>query len=88
MRKKGVLYWVLLILFLIGVFESVRENPARILIPLLVFGGIYYFYKNPERLYRLFNRNVTYHSYHQTKKKKRKILLLSYTGRKTMITNK
>jgi len=71
MKQKGVLYWILLILFIIGVVESIFANPTGMLIPLLVFGAIYYFYKHPEKLYRLFNSNVSYRSHNQTKKKRK-----------------
>ncbi|MFV9510812.1 hypothetical protein [Tepidibacillus sp. LV47] len=73
MGKKRVLYWLILALFIIGVAQSIRINPSGILIPLIVFSTIYYFYKHPEKMNWILNRNLSHYSRQMKGAKKRRI---------------
>ncbi|WP_132766877.1 hypothetical protein [Tepidibacillus fermentans] len=78
MRKHGILYWVLLILFIIGIAQSFFINPSGILIPLIVFGTIYYFYKHPEKVFWILNRNRNHsrHTKYALKRKRRRFTVI------------
>lgn len=56
MTGKKILTWLILIFLGIGIIRTLMVKPSTILIPLLVFGTIYYFIKNPDKLRNLTNK--------------------------------
>lgn len=50
MRRSNILLWIILGFLFIGLLRVLILRPSTILIPLLVFGVIYYFLKHPEKL--------------------------------------
>jgi len=50
MKRFPLLTWILLFFFAIGVFRIFMFRPSSVLVPLIVFGAIFYFFKNPEKL--------------------------------------
>lgn len=56
MTGKKLLTWLIVIFLIIGIIRTLRFSPSTILIPLLVFGIIYYFLKNPNKLRKLSNK--------------------------------
>jgi len=52
LRKYSLLTWIIIILLAIGLIRQFVFSPSSILIPLLVFGVIFYFLKHPEKLQR------------------------------------
>lgn len=70
MNGKNVLTWLILFFLGIGIIQTLIFKPSAILIPLLVFGTIYYFLKNPDKLRRLTNKfNGRNNSYYRSKNK-------------------
>ncbi|WP_166239126.1 hypothetical protein [Paenibacillus turpanensis] len=51
-RRFSVAGYIIAGLIVIGVLELFLRNPSGMLIPLLVFGLVFYFYKNPPKLGR------------------------------------
>jgi len=64
-------HWVILGLIIIGLFAQFISSPLSIIIPIVIFGIVYYLYKRPPIwLQRLAYRN-THFPYPQPTKKKR-----------------
>lgn len=70
MTGKKVLTWLIFFFLGIGILRTLIVKPSTILIPLLVFGTIYYFLKNPDTLRKLTNKfNGRNNNYYRNKNK-------------------
>jgi len=70
MTGKKVFTWLILFFLGIGIIRTLILKPSTILIPLIVFGTIYYFLKNPDKLRRLTNKfNGKKNNYYGSKNK-------------------
>jgi len=47
MRSSNVIGYIVLILIAIGIIVTLKENPLFIIIPVVLFGLIFYFIKRP-----------------------------------------
>lgn len=63
MKRFNIFTWILLFFLVIGILSSLRNNFLQIIIPLIIFGLIFYFYKNPNKLN--FLRNKKYKDNHR-----------------------
>jgi|GEM_PF-4119843 len=56
MRKLNLFTIILVILFVIGLISALISNFSKIIIPVIIFGLIYLFYKFPNGFRGKFNR--------------------------------
>ncbi|NDI34158.1 hypothetical protein [Chengkuizengella sediminis] len=71
--RQRIIFYVILGLIVIGIVSSAFTNPGSFIIPLLVFGLVFYLYKFPPKRYR--NRkyeNVVKLQKEQKRKKRKK----------------
>lgn len=65
MKGNSILTWIILILLGIGIINTLILKPSSIIIPLIIFGGIYYFLKHPEKLRKFTDKKHRgYHHHH------------------------
>lgn len=69
MTGKKILQWLIIFFFVVGIIRTLRFSPSTILVPLLVFGSIYYFLKNPDLLRRISNKFTGRNNYYRSKKR-------------------
>ncbi|MDP5275685.1 hypothetical protein [Chengkuizengella axinellae] len=72
--RQRIVFYVILGLIVIGFLGSAFTNPKSFIIPLLVFGLVFYLYKFPPRRYRNNHnyKNVAKIQKKQQRKKRRK----------------
>ena len=82
-RKYNLLTWAIIFFFVVGILQVLILSPSSILIPLLIFGLIFYFLKHPEKLRGIYYRFHKPSSRHKTKyDKQREITFKVINGKK------
>ncbi|OEF95500.1 hypothetical protein BHF71_04725 [Vulcanibacillus modesticaldus] len=62
MKRYNAFTWIIIFLILIGFFTTLINNFFDFIIPILVFGSIYYFLKHPEKLNAIFYRKYRHNN--------------------------
>ncbi len=78
MKRFSLLTWVILIFLGIGILVRFIDSPSSIIIPVAVFGTIFYFLKHPEKL-RTRNNNRDRYYYANQRKNQKKETKRSFT---------
>jgi hypothetical protein len=50
--KQRIIWYVVLALIVIGIITSLVENPGRMLLPVLILGGVFLLYKFPPAAFK------------------------------------
>lgn len=67
--KKNAIIYVVIVLIIFGIFQSLWSNPANLILPAVIFGLIFLLYKYPPRRWR--NRSVSRRKKERERKKQK-----------------